>query len=136
MKSKLCSICFDETVSDPCSICADSARDESLIAVFAQPFDTMLLKRSSYKGRHYVLHGVISPREGIGPDQLRIRELVERVRQNTIRELTFWLPKTMEGNATSQFIWIELDKAGLIRPTRAVSSINDLPITTDFKWNN
>src|SRR5260370_592882 len=74
-KTKLCSICFNITEEDPCPICQDIERDGSILAVVEEPLDALALERTgTFKGRYHVLHGVLSPREGIGPDQLKIRE--------------------------------------------------------------
>ena len=82
---RLCSVCFNTTESDPCAICADSGRDGT-ICVVEEPLDVLALERTGqFKGRYHVLHGAVSPVEGIGPDQLKIRELVERVERERLR---------------------------------------------------
>ena len=87
-QTRFCGTCFNITVEDPCPICASSERDVSLIAVVEEPLDLMALERTGiYKGRYHVLHGAISPVSGIGPDDLKIRELVERVETGDVREV-------------------------------------------------
>src|SRR4051812_29911707 len=98
METKVCSICFNETDQDPCAICADNNRDSEAIAVVEQPFVIPPLESYGFKGKYHVLHGVISPRDGIGPDQLRIRELIDRVWAYGVNELIFCLPNSQEGD--------------------------------------
>ncbi len=115
METHLCSICFNVTAEDPCVICRDDTRDRSVIAVVVQPSDVLVLEKSSFKGRYHVLHGIISPRSGIGPNQLRIRELIDRVRQGGVSELILWTPHSLDGDHTAFWIIRELDSAGLLR---------------------
>src|SRR5258708_36100625 len=97
-RTTLCSVCYNITEDDPCPICGDPMRDGSLIAVVEEPLDVLALERTnSYKGRYHVLHGVISPREGIGPDQLKIRELINRVEQGDVNELIIGTNPGQEG---------------------------------------
>src|SRR5947208_8489836 len=80
-KIRFCSVCCDLTESDPCAICADARRDGGLVCVVAQPQDVLAIERAGgYHGRYHVLHGVLSPLDGIGPDDLRVAELVRRCR--------------------------------------------------------
>lgn len=114
LKTRLCSTCYNITEDDPCDICNDPQRDPTLIAVVEEPLDALALeKTSSFNGRYHVLHGVISPREGIGPEQLKIRELVKRVQAEGVRELIISTNPGMEGDATAMFIKAELAGAGL-----------------------
>jgi recombination protein RecR len=113
MRLKTCSICFNETSEDPCAICGDARRDKDLIAVVEKPFVIPPLESFGFEGHYHVLHGVISPRDGIGPDQLRIRELVDRVWDYGINELILCLPNSQEGNATAMTIQQYLISAGL-----------------------
>ena len=84
---RLCSVCFNTTEADPCAICLDSSRDRT-ICVVEEPLDVLALERTGqFKGRYHVLHGAVSPVEGIGPDQLKIRELVERVERDRPEEV-------------------------------------------------
>lgn len=90
--TQLCSVCFNITEDDPCIICDDDARDARLLCVVEEPLDVLAIERSrAYGGRYHVLHGAISPVEGIGPDDLRIAELLDRVAQVTSRRSS-WLP--------------------------------------------
>src|SRR5258707_10506255 len=136
LKTHLCSICYNITEDEPCAICADSNRDSSIIAVVEEPLDVLALERTStFKGRYHVLHGVISPREGIGPDQLKIRELIKRVEAGGIKELIIDTNPGMEGDATAMFIKTELAKRaaelGQIQLTRLARG---LPTGADLEY--
>ncbi len=109
----LCSICFNLTFSDPCAICLDDSRDGHIIAVVEKPNDILPMERQGFRGRYHVLHGVISPRDGIGPDQLKIRDLVDRVWEQAIDELLICLPAGQEGDATAMTIQQWLSESGL-----------------------
>jgi recombination protein RecR len=108
-KTRLCSICFNITEADPCPICSDSNRDPALIAVVEEPLDALALERTAvFKGCYHVLHGAISPVNGIGPDQLRMRELVDRVNRGGIQEIILATNPGLEGDATAMYIQREL----------------------------
>lgn len=103
----LCSICFNVAEEDPCPICADSSRDKSMICVVEQPLDVLALERAgNYKGVYHVLHGVISPLNNIGPDEIYIKQLLERIRnqESGISEIILATNPTMEGEATAMYI--------------------------------
>lgn len=100
-----CPVCCDLTTRTPCRICADPDRDPSLIAVVEQPQDVVAFERTSeFKGRYHVLHGAISPLDGVGPDDLRIRELLERLRDGTVAEVILGTDPDVEGDATALYI--------------------------------
>ncbi|MFQ5942707.1 MAG: recombination mediator RecR [Anaerolineales bacterium] len=102
-----CSRCFNITsrVSDPCEICEDSAREAGVLCVVEEPLDVLAIERTgNYAGRYHVLHGAISPVEGIGPDDLKIRELIERVKSEGITELIVATNPTLEGEATAMYL--------------------------------
>ena len=111
---RLCLTCYNFSEEDPCPICKNPNRQRSNLLVVEQPSDVDVFEQTGkYKGLYYVLHGVISPREGIGPDQLKIRELIQRVKTGTIRQIVFGFIPRMESDATVMFVKTELDKAGL-----------------------
>jgi len=133
-KTRLCSICFNITEDDPCSLCQDSHRDGTLIAVMEEPLDVLALERTgSYNGRYHVLHGVISPREGIGPEELKIRELIKRVQAGTINELIIATNPGQQGDATAMIIQSELARQGLthVKLTRLARG---LPTGADLEY--
>lgn len=114
-KTKLCSVCYNITEEEPCAICADPSRDGSLIAVVEEPMDVLALERTGeFKGRYHVLHGVISPRDGIGPEQLKLRELVARVKAGAVKELIISTNPGLEGDATAMYLKTELQAAGVV----------------------
>lgn len=103
--TRFCSVCFNITVSDPCPICSDPRRDHHVIAVVEEPLDVLALERTgSYDGLYHVLHGAISPVNGIGPDDLRIRELVQRVEKGQATEVIVATNPGQEGDATAMYI--------------------------------
>src|ERR1041385_2169269 len=136
MAIKLCSICFNETVEDLCDICVDEKRDKHIIGVVEKPAIILIMEKQGFNGRYHFLHGVMSPRDGIGPDQLKIRELVDRVWEQAIDELLFCLPNGQEGDATAMAIQQELTMAGLpgIKLTRATRGKNGSLSRADFDW--
>lgn len=102
---KLCSTCLNITDSDPCAICADESRDTTRICVVEEPIDIMPLERTrKYHGLYHVLHGVISPGDGIKPEDLRIRELLDRISGSNIVEVILATNPNAEGEATSLYI--------------------------------
>src|SRR3989344_1717685 len=104
-----CSKCFNVGESDPCVICASLERDENTICVVESPIDILSLERTGkYKGVYHVLHGVISPLNNIGPDEIRIAELIQRIKKNNISEVILATNSNMEGEATAMYIAREL----------------------------
>ena len=101
----LCPICQNLTDRDVCPICADPERDQSLICVVAEPKDVIAMERArEYTGVYHVLHGVISPLSHVGPDDIRIRELLERVQSGTVREIIMATNPDTEGEATAMYL--------------------------------
>ena len=106
-KTKICSICQNITEESPCEICDDSGRDQSVICVVEDPLDVWAIEKSgSFNGLYHVLHGVIAPLENIGPEDLRINELLARLKGRTpgVRELILAMNPSMEGEATAMYI--------------------------------
>lgn len=100
-----CSICANITEQDPCAICRDASRDDQLLAVVEEPLDVVALERTgAFRGRYHVLHGVISPLNGIGPEDLRIEELRLRLRSEAINEVILATNPGMEGDATAMYL--------------------------------
>lgn len=108
---KLCSECCDFTEADPCSICRDPRRDPSVVCVVSQPQDVVAVERTGgYRGRYHVLHGVLSPLDGVGPDDLRISELVRKAGGGDIKEVIVATNPSVEGETTAVYL------AKLLRP--------------------
>ncbi len=104
-----CSRCFNITETDPCQTCSDPNRDAAMICVVEEPLDVLALEKTGvYKGLYHVLHGALSPVEGIGPKDLRLEELVQRVKNNAVREVIVATNPNFEGEYTASFIKGEL----------------------------
>jgi len=100
-----CPVCGDYTDVDPCRICSDASRDRSVVCVVKDPRDVAALERMrDYNGLYHVLHGVISPMDGVGPNDIRIKELLERLQGGQIRELILATNPDIEGEATASYI--------------------------------
>jgi recombination protein RecR len=128
---KHCSRCFTLTDVDPCRLCQDSRRDPSIICVVAEPRDLMALERTrEYNGVFHVLGGLISPLDGIGPEDLRIRELLLRVQEGKTREIIIATNPSATGEATALYL-AKLIKPLDIKVTRLATG---LPIGSDLEY--
>ena len=128
-----CRVCFNITTADQplCEICANPKRDESVICVVEEPLDVLVLEKTGgYEGRYHVLHGVLSPIEGIGPDQIKIRPLIDRVREGRAREIILATNPSMEGDATALYLRQQLAPFG-VRITRLARG---LPVGGDLEY--
>ena len=104
-----CSRCFNITETDPCLICSNTSRDQDVICVVEEPLDVLALEKTGvYKGLYHVLHGAISPVEGVGPKDLRIDELLQRVGSGSVREVILATNPNFEGEYTANYILKEL----------------------------
>jgi recombination protein RecR len=113
-----CSVCYNVTEQDPCPICADETRDSSVICVVEEPLDLLALERTEqYRGRYHVLHGALSPLEGIFAEDLRIKELEARLRKGEVREVILATNPTSEGDYTASYLLTRL-KSLDVRITR------------------
>jgi len=102
---KLCSLCNDLTDLDPCRLCGDPKRDHRMICVVEEPFNILSIEKSGgYRGLYHVLHGAISPIDGVGPDQLRLKNLLSRVADGTVEEIILATNPTTEGEATAIYV--------------------------------
>ncbi len=129
--TRYCSVCYNITVSDPCPICADAQRDQRMIAVVEEPLDVLAIERTgAYKGVYHVLHGAISPVNGVGPDDLRIRELTRRVEKGGVGEVIIATNPGLEGDATAMYIQRELVGKG-VRMSRLARG---LPVGSDIEY--
>lgn len=148
--TKMCSICFNISETDPCDICSDTHRDESIAAVVEQPLDILALERgNTYNGVYHVLHGVIDPLHNIGPEEIRIGELISRLKHITplsplnlkgddpkgrgdIKELILALNPNMEGEATCLYIKKAIEEEGInVKVTRLA---HGLPVGADIEY--
>lgn len=122
-KLNRCHQCQNYTEGDVCPICGDPKRDHSIICVVETPRDVQAIERTrEYRGLYHVLYGLISPVKGIGPDQLTIRELVNRMTDTRIKEVIMGLPPSVEGDATSIYLARTLKPIG-VRTTRLASGV-------------
>ena len=125
---RLCSVCFNTTEADPCEICSDGARD-SAICVVEEPLDVVALERTGqFRGRYHVLHGAVSPVEGIGPDRLKIRELIARVERESPQEVIIATNLDLPGEATATYLHRLLAPLGVTvsRPASGLPAGGDL----------
>ena len=128
-ETRFCSICFNITVDDPCQICQDDRRERKLMCVVEEPLDVVAIERTQqFNGRYHVLHGAISPVEGIGPEDLRIDELITRIDNDAVEELIVATNPTMEGEATAMYLKRQLGGRSVIltRLARGLPSGGDL----------
>ena len=127
----LCAVCQNVTEADPCGICSDPQRDQSTICVVEEPLDILALERSGgHRGLYHVLHGVLSPMEGVGPEDLKLNELVARLRNGTVREVIMATNPNLEGEATAMYISRVLSPMG-VRVTRLARG---LPTGADLEY--
>jgi recombination protein RecR len=132
-KTQLCSVCFNITEEDPCPICTDASRNARLLCVVEEPLDVLAIERSgAYGGRYHVLHGAISPVEGVGPEDLRIAELVSRVRPGEWDEIIVATNPTLEGESTALYIQRRLTDQD-VRLTRLARG---LPVGGDLEYTD
>ena len=129
-RTRLCSTCFNITETDPCPVCADAARQSSLLCVVEEPLDVLAIERTNFKGRYHVLHGVLSPVEGVGPEDLKIKELVARARREPLTEVILATNVSLEGEATAMYVQKQLAPLG-VRVTRLARG---LPVGGDLEY--
>jgi recombination protein RecR len=128
---KFCSVCLGLTDQDPCSLCSDERRDAGVLCVVEQPPDIAAIERSAqFRGRYHVLHGRLSPLDGIGPDELRIAELLHRLEGGAVHEVVIATNPTVEGEATALYL------AKLIKPlsVRVTRIAHGLPVGGDVEY--
>jgi recombination protein RecR len=128
---RFCSVCSNLSAQDPCELCVNPARDPGLICVVSEPKDLVALERTKeYRGRYHVLQGLISPMDGIGPEQLKISELLARLGGEAVQEVILAIPPSIEGEATSLYL------SRLIKPlgVRVSRIAFGLPVGGDLEY--
>ena len=128
---RFCRECFGVSEGELCKLCADPSRDADTICVVEEPKDVSVLERSGgIHGRYHVLGGAISPMQGIGPDDLRVRELIDRTQRNGVTEVILAMNPNLEGNATAMYV------AGLLKPlgVRVTRLASGLPVGGDLEY--
>jgi recombination protein RecR len=129
--TKYCSVCCNLTDVDPCTSCANKKRDGSIICVVEDPRDVMAIERTrEYHGLYHVLHGSISPMDGVGPEDIKIKELLERLKTDEVKEVILATNPTIEGEATAMYISKLLKPMG-IKTTRLAYGI---PVGGDLEY--
>ncbi|UCF57740.1 MAG: recombination protein RecR [Deltaproteobacteria bacterium] len=130
-KIEFCSICFNLTDENPCSICRDEDRADGIICVVEGPGDQLAIEESRiFKGRYHVLHGVLSPLDGVGPEDLKISELLDRLEKEEIKEVILATNPTAEGEATASYLAKLLSVKG-VKLTRIALGV---PMGGDLKY--
>jgi len=130
-KIRFCSVCFNFTDKDPCVICADDSRSNGVLCIVEGPGDQLALEESgAFKGKYHVLHGVLSPLDGVGPEDLKISELMGRLSREAIQEVILATNPTTEGEATVSFLSKLLSEKG-IKTSRIALGI---PMGGDLKY--
>lgn len=133
----LCSCCFAFSEHDPCVICGDSRRSEELVCVVEQPSDLMAIEKTGiFKGHYHILHGVLSPIDGIGPDEIKIRELVARARNGIIREILIATSSTVPGEATASYLIDKLQDKLHSSDLKITRLAYGIPMGMDIKYTD
>ena len=126
-----CEICYNITEEPVCPVCQNPERDRSIICVVEEPLDVVAIERTGeYNGMYHVLHGTLAPMEGIGPDDLKIRELLERVRSEPVKEVVLATNPNLEGEATGMYVARLLNPLG-VKVTRLA---HGLPVGGDLEY--
>lgn len=126
-----CSSCCTITDIDPCRLCSDPARDDTLLCVVEEPKDVFVLERTrEFKGRYHVLHGAISPMDGIGPEELKVKELLARLHGGNVQEIILGTDPNVEGEATAMYIARLLKPLGL----RVTRMAHGMPVGGDLEY--
>ena len=126
-----CGVCCNLTSADPCGLCAQPDRDETVICAVEEPQDVLAFERAGeFRGRYHVLHGAISPLDGVGPDALRIRPLLDRLRADQVKEVILATNPTVEGDATALYL------ARLLRPigVRVTRPAHGISVGTEIEY--
>ena len=130
-ETRLCSVCFALTESDPCPLCADPQRSPEVICVVEEPADLLAIERvREFRGRYHVLHGTLAPLDGVGPDDLKIQPLLVRLRDVPVREVILATNPTAEGEATALYL------AKLLKPlgVKVTRIAHGLPVGADLEY--
>jgi recombination protein RecR len=130
-KIRLCSICNNLTERDPCEFCSDPARDPSVVCVVETPYNAVAIEKTrEFNGQYHILHGALSPLHGIGPDDLKLKSLLERLRSGKIREIIVATNPNVEGEATASYI-SQLIKPLGVKVTRIAMGI---PVGSELEF--
>jgi len=125
-----CEVCYNITEASPCPICRDEARDQSLLCVVEEPLDVIAIERTRYEGLYHVLGGVISPVEGIGPENLKIAQLLRRLESEPVKEVILATNPSLEGESTAIYIRRLLSSS----PIKVTRIAHGLPVGGDLEY--
>ena len=129
---RLCGNCFAFAESDPCAICKDSARDGRLVCVVEESADLMAIEKTgAFKGKYHILHGVLSPMDGIGPEEIKADALLDRVKKQEVQEVLIATSSTVPGEATAAYLIKRLQEEVAVKVTRLACGI---PMGMDIKY--
>ncbi|MCX5875966.1 MAG: recombination mediator RecR [Deltaproteobacteria bacterium] len=129
---RLCGSCFAFAETDPCAICMDSNRDAGLVCVVEESADLMAIEKTgAFKGKYHILHGVLSPMDGIGPEEIKADALLERIRKQQVREVLIATSSTVPGEATAAYLIKRLQEEVAVKVTRLACGI---PMGMDIKY--
>lgn len=130
---RLCSVCLNITDQDPCQICQDSTRDDGIVCVVEEPNDLYAIEKTgAFRGKYHVLHGVISPLDGIGPSDLHIDELMKRIESGGVHEVLLATNPVVEGDATALYLKEQIAPSG-VKVTRIARGI---PVGGDLEYTD
>ncbi len=130
-KIRLCSMCFGLSDGEVCNVCKDRTRDDAILCVVEQPADMVSIEKSgSFQGLYHILSGVLSPMNGVGPDDIRIKELISRIKEGNVKEVVLATSTSVEGEATAAYIADRLENYP-VKVTRIASGI---PMGGDLKY--
>lgn len=130
-----CQTCYTIAEQSPCPICSDGRRDQATVAVVEEPLDIVAMEKAQYHGRYHVLGGAISPIQGIGPNELHLDPLLQRIKSDSsIKEIILATNPTLEGEATAMYIDREVAKMNLERKIRVTRIARGLPIGGDLEY--
>ena len=130
-KIRLCSMCFGLSDGEVCNVCKDRTRDDAILCVVEQPADMVSIEKSgSFQGLYHILSGVLSPMNGVGPDDIRIKELISRIKEGNVKEVVLATSTSVEGEATAAYIADQLENYP-VKVTRIASGI---PMGGDLKY--
>jgi len=130
-RTRFCEVCFNITEDSPCPVCTSDERDRAIICVVEEPLDVLALERTrDYRGLYHVLHGAISPMEGVGPEDLKIRDLLARIEAGGVREVILATNPSLEGENTAMYLHKKLLPLG-VKVTRLARG---LPMGGDLEY--
>ena len=133
--TKICSLCFNVGEQDPCEICSDRSRERTKICVVEQPLDVLAIEKGGfYQGLYHVLHGVISPLNNIGPEELHVNDLLPRLKNGEVKELILATNPNMEGEATAMYIKKLIAERTKLKQMKISRIGRGLPIGADLEY--